>query len=264
MVVATHNRAERLPATLEGLRRQTLAAHRFEVVIVDDGSSDATPACSRPSARGQLPLAFVRHHEGRRPGAARNRGWHLAAAPMIAFTDDDCVPTPGWLEALLAGGHRRDARRPGPHAAGSRRDRPLDPFAKTMDITGPTPALRDLQHRLPARPARAAGGLRRDLPGARRRGLRPRLARQGGRRRRAFAPDALVHHAVFPRRPREALKDALMATDDVAPTLNPDLRENLTQGVFYDRSHPLMMQAAYALGSPGATRRPWCSPRRTR
>ena len=43
VVVATHNRSERLAATLEGLRRQALPRSEFDVVIVDDGSSDDTP-----------------------------------------------------------------------------------------------------------------------------------------------------------------------------------------------------------------------------
>ena len=61
-----------------------------------------------------------------------------------------------------------------------------------------------------------------------------------------FAPDAAVHHAVHVRRPRAALKDALIATHDVqADKLNPGLRAPLPQGVFYDRSHALLIQAAY-------------------
>ena len=56
-----------------------------------------------------------------------------------------------------------------------------------------------------------------------------------------------MHHAVFERRPLEALRDALLATDDLrAYRLNPELRTNLRMGVFYDRSHPLLMQAAAA------------------
>lgn len=102
VVVATRDRRDRLAALLAGLRAQTIDPERFEVVVVDDGSTDGTPALlADEAARGDLDLRTIRLGRSAGPAAARNRGWRVARAQTIAFTDDDCVPDPGWLEAGL-------------------------------------------------------------------------------------------------------------------------------------------------------------------
>jgi len=102
VVVATHERAERLEDLLAALRRQTLAPSRFEVVVVDDASYDRTPAVlAAEGARGELDLKALRRSVNGGSGLAREDGWRAARAPHIAFTDDDCVPDPDWAEAML-------------------------------------------------------------------------------------------------------------------------------------------------------------------
>ena len=102
VVAATHNRADRLAALLDALRAQTLGTERFDVVVVDDTSGDDTAdVLAAAQARGDLALTVLRHATGRGPAAARNAGWRAARAPVIAFTDDDCRPSPsgcrrGW------------------------------------------------------------------------------------------------------------------------------------------------------------------------
>jgi GT2 family glycosyltransferase len=89
-----------LIAALEG---QTLPPDDFEVIVSDDGSRDDTPAVLKElSERTRLQLRVVRSDENRGSGAARNAAWQSSEAPVIAFTDDDCLPTPRWLEAGLA------------------------------------------------------------------------------------------------------------------------------------------------------------------
>lgn len=103
VVAATHNRARRLDMLLRSLAEQTLPVAEFEVVIVDDASSDATPevlAWHCEHAPFELRTARLELNSG--PAAARNAGWREARAPLIAFTDDDCVAQPGWLEAGVA------------------------------------------------------------------------------------------------------------------------------------------------------------------
>ncbi len=249
VVVATHNRAERLAALLAGLRRQTLPRDRFEVIVVDDGSADETPdVLAAEQARRELPLAFVRHHEGRGPATARNRGWRLAAAPLIAFTDDDCVPTPGWLDALLrAAGGRDEAVVQGrtlPDPAEAER---RGPFAKTMEITEPGPHFETCNIAYSRALLERLGGFDESFPSPTGEDSDLGARAVAGGAEPSFEPEALVHHAVFERRPWEALRDALLATDDLrAYRLNPELRTHLRMGVFYDRSHPLLMQAAAA------------------
>jgi GT2 family glycosyltransferase len=95
VVVCTYRRAEKLPACLDALARQTIR-DRVEVIVVDDGPDDATAAVA-----ARYDVRLVRHPENRGLAAARNTGIEAATAPIVAFTDDDCVPKDDWLEALL-------------------------------------------------------------------------------------------------------------------------------------------------------------------
>src|SRR3712207_1354018 len=98
VVVATHQRAERLRSLLAGLRAQTLPREDFEVVLVDDASSDHTQTViAEELAEGSLSLRTLRHERNEGQARARQDGWQHASAPLIAFTDDDCVPAPTWL-----------------------------------------------------------------------------------------------------------------------------------------------------------------------
>ena len=104
VVVAAHNEAERLPALLEALAEQT---HRpFEVVVVDDRSTDATAGVVRDWA-DRVPVRLVQVAEGAPEAAglppkkhALERGVEAARHARIAFTDADGRPGPGWLAAL--------------------------------------------------------------------------------------------------------------------------------------------------------------------
>jgi glycosyltransferase involved in cell wall biosynthesis len=97
VVVPTHNRCGVLLRVLAGFERQTLPAARFEVIVVDDGSSDGTPAQVEAYAAGAAyPLTLLRQpNQG--PAAARNQGLARARGEVIVFVDDDCVPHPELL-----------------------------------------------------------------------------------------------------------------------------------------------------------------------
>jgi glycosyltransferase involved in cell wall biosynthesis len=98
VIIPTRNRAALLPGLVESLRAQTLRQDRFEVIFIDDGSTDNTSTLLAEIA-AQPPFRFARqHHTG--PAAARNHGAHLAIAEILVFTDDDCLPSRGWLSAL--------------------------------------------------------------------------------------------------------------------------------------------------------------------
>jgi glycosyltransferase involved in cell wall biosynthesis len=103
VVVPTFERPARLSALVAALEGQTLPPSDFEVVVVDDASSDRTPTVLAGLAeRSPLSIRTVRMPRNSGPAAARNVGWRTAGADVIAFTDDDCHPGPGWLEAGLA------------------------------------------------------------------------------------------------------------------------------------------------------------------
>jgi glycosyltransferase involved in cell wall biosynthesis len=248
VVVATHNRAARLERLLAGLRGQTLPLDRFEAIVVDDGSTDDTPAVlRRERATTGLDLSVLRHEKGRGPAAARNSGWRAARAPVVAFTDDDCVPAADWLERLLA--------RPSDDTIVKGRTVPdpaeahlLGPYSKTVDIQHSSPHYETCNVAYPRALLERIGGFDESYPSpaGEDSDLGCRAVAAGGRP--VFAPEALVHPAVFARRPLGAFKDALLATEGVQPyKRNPALRSHLAAGVFYNRSHPMLLQAAVSL-----------------
>jgi GT2 family glycosyltransferase len=106
VVVCTYRRAAKLDVCLAALARQSIA-DRVEIVVVDDGPDDGTAAVA-----GRHPVRLVRHERNRGLSAARNTGIAAARAPIVAFTDDDCVPAADWLERL------HDAFIADPHAIG--------------------------------------------------------------------------------------------------------------------------------------------------
>lgn len=94
VIVPVRDGAASLPALLDGLAGQTYGPERFEVVVVDNASRDASARVAREhGARVELEPVPGR-------ARARNRGAELARAPAFAFIDADCVPAPTWLEAL--------------------------------------------------------------------------------------------------------------------------------------------------------------------
>ena len=99
VVVPTHNRKELLRETLETLLRQRAGAVRYEVLVVDNNSSDGTRAVVEEFARG---CPFVRYIFEPRPGVsyARNTGIAAAGAPLIAFIDDDIEADPAWVATI--------------------------------------------------------------------------------------------------------------------------------------------------------------------
>ena len=103
VVIPTYERAARLPGLVAALEAQSLPLRDFDVIVSDDGSRDDTQAVLADlAARTRLALHVVNNPTNRGPGRARNLAWRSSEAPIIAFTDDDCLPDPGWLEAGLA------------------------------------------------------------------------------------------------------------------------------------------------------------------
>jgi glycosyltransferase involved in cell wall biosynthesis len=99
VVIPSFNRADVLAEVLDGLAAQR-EAPPFEVVVVDDGSTDASWALLQARERAPEGLAlrcFRQENQG--PAAARNRGVELARGRRVAFLGDDTVPSKGWLRA---------------------------------------------------------------------------------------------------------------------------------------------------------------------
>jgi glycosyltransferase involved in cell wall biosynthesis len=99
-ILTTHNRAHLLPRVLDGLERQRLARHRYEILAVDDGSTDETQDILASYVH-RLPLRIVRQAPSGL-AAAKNLGIFMSRAPILLFLDDDDVADPGLLAAHLA------------------------------------------------------------------------------------------------------------------------------------------------------------------
>jgi glycosyltransferase involved in cell wall biosynthesis len=97
VVVCTRNRAKHLPQMLESLRHIVAPGIAWEVVFVDNGSTDATAQILDAFCNSfAVPARVIREMK---PGlsVARNQGWKAAQGDIVCFTDDDCYPTPDWL-----------------------------------------------------------------------------------------------------------------------------------------------------------------------
>jgi len=94
VVIPTFNRADVLRRCLEALEPQTVAHDVFEVVVVDDGSSDATAeVVAQFSARSPLCVSY-HFQPNKGPAAARNLGIRVAESPLLLFIGDDIIATP--------------------------------------------------------------------------------------------------------------------------------------------------------------------------
>lgn len=193
VVIATHGRADLLVELLDALAAQTRSD--IEVVVVDDDSHDHTPRVLAERSTRSIRVA----RGG--PARARQVGWRAATAPIVAFTDDDCVPTPGWIDALIAPIRAgiadvvqgRTLPRPD-HA-----DRE-GPWSRTQRVEAENGFYQTCNIAYARRVLEALDGFRPSFAGPNTSGEDAELgwrAREAGYRT-AFAEDALVHHAIWP------------------------------------------------------------------
>jgi lipopolysaccharide/colanic/teichoic acid biosynthesis glycosyltransferase/glycosyltransferase involved in cell wall biosynthesis len=94
VIIPAKDAAETLETCLVAVFAQEGISSDFEVILVDDGSGDATADIAKP-----FDLCLIRQeHAG--PGAARNAGVAASKGDILAFTDADCAPSPDWLARL--------------------------------------------------------------------------------------------------------------------------------------------------------------------
>ena len=98
IVIPTRERPAKLEACLEGISRLDHDHERFEVVVVDDGSTRSL-ASVVDQFRGRLSIQVIVRPRGG-PAAARNAGTHVARGRFLAFIDDDCTPASDWLTTV--------------------------------------------------------------------------------------------------------------------------------------------------------------------
>jgi len=95
VIIATYNRADELPKTLESLK-QLEVAEPWEVIIVDNNSTDDTREVVAREKTFPVPLRYLMEKEQGR-SAALNAGIRAAKGEILAITDDDVRVDPHWL-----------------------------------------------------------------------------------------------------------------------------------------------------------------------
>jgi GT2 family glycosyltransferase len=98
IVIPTYSRPARLFECLRAMSRMEYPRDRFDVIVVDDGG-DTPLGAALASFRSELTVSLVEQPNAG-PAAARNAGAERARGQFLAFTDDDCLPEPGWLAEL--------------------------------------------------------------------------------------------------------------------------------------------------------------------
>jgi glycosyltransferase involved in cell wall biosynthesis len=259
VVVATYRRAPLLPRLVRALEAQR-DVDEIELVIVDDASDDDTWAALQELAAGSsLTLRPLRQEQNAGPAAARNRGWRAARGDVIAFTDDDCTPQPGWLRALVAAGAEADVvqglTRPDPGQQDN-----AGPFSRSQEVLAESRTYQTCNIAYRRAVLEQLGGFdegfRQPFSAGEDADLGWRAATAGART--AFAPDAVVLHDVRPSSFRAALRDVPRWGGVVRTARrNPDVRALLTSRYWWRESHkPALLAAAGLAIAMGPARRP--------
>jgi len=140
VVVPTLRRAELLRRCLDGLIAQRVDPEAFEIVVVDEGHEDRVRELVLGIALWiRAPqIRYLRPTHGRGLAGARNRGWRAAKGALIAFTEDDTIPAPDWLEA---GARAFDSNRQWVAVSGDVPELEQNESRPPIDRTGTSPGL---------------------------------------------------------------------------------------------------------------------------
>ena len=257
VIVPARDAQATLGAALRALEGQELE-EAFEVFVIDDGSTDGTRALAAASPV----VTAVLTANGGGPAAARNLAAARAQGEVLAFTDADCEPEPGWLREGLA------ALDAGADVVQGRVTPPVDarpgPFDRTVGV-GQLSHLYETANLFVRREwFERIGGFEEGwlLPGRSKElgedvWLGWRLRREGARV--AFAPEPLVRHVVFPRGPRgyAGERARLRYFPEIVRRV-PELRDVFCfRRVFLNRRSAEFDLAVAGVLASAATRRPW-------
>jgi glycosyltransferase involved in cell wall biosynthesis len=242
VVIPTRNRADRLPALVESVLAQA-GPEADQVIVVDDASVDETAEVLHRLAGQDSRVTPIRLPRRSGPAAARNKGWRASRAEVVAFTDDDCMPQPGWLQGLAGAIRSSDVVQGRTEIDLS--DGPPDAYARWIEVRDFTHFFetcnvayrRALLERLDGFDE-SFGFSRGGAPNGEDIDLGWRATEAGATV--SFAADAVVLHPVswlsFGQRLRSQLRSARMV---YAVRRHPGLREHLPGGrYFFDPAHP--------------------------
>jgi glycosyltransferase involved in cell wall biosynthesis len=266
-VVSTYRRPQFLAGLVAAFDAQTLARDRFEVVLVDNGSGDETwERLSALVREAGFRVRAVRLPENRGPGGGRNAGFAVSRAPLVAITDDDCLPTPAWLDEIVSAFEAgadvvQGTVVPDDDGAVARRW-----WDHTVNITGPSPWFETSNVAYRRSYLDQVGGFDE---------ADPLTAQHGGGRAfgedavlgarvlaagavRAWAGDAVVRHRIVPSTYRHQLREwrNLVGFPGLVRR-SPVGAESLYLAVFLNRHTARFDLAVAGVVAAFVTRRPW-------
>lgn len=227
--------------------------------MVDDASPDRTAEILGELAAEDVNgvcMRVLRLTRNSGPAAARNAGWKAAAAPVIAFTDDDCAPRPGWLAAVLVAAADADIVEgrtlPDPQGVPIR-----GPFSHTVDVARFSDHYQTCNVAYRRTVLEQCDGFDEDFryPYGEDVDLGLRAVESGARA--VFAPDAVVEHDVSPSSLMAQIRNLPREEGQVlAVRRHPAFRSKLHRRYWLRPSHPpaLMAGGALVLGLYGLVR----------
>lgn len=128
IVIPVKDRALELRDCLNSLHELDYPPEKLEIIVVDDGSRDATPEIARAAGARVIPSGAI----GGGPAAARNRGAANARGEILAFIDSDCTASKEWLKELLPVFAEQEVMAVGGWVDGMHDAAPLDRYEAVM------------------------------------------------------------------------------------------------------------------------------------
>ena len=252
VIISTYNMRDLLRDAVGSLYKQEYPIDRFEIIVVDNSSTDGTEEMMRSlqaKVSGMLRY-YCKENEG--PGASRNLGIRQARGDIVAFTDSDCTAHPGWLKNGVAKmgdgiGVVQGKTVPNP-------EQTLRALSKTQSITNENGMYQTCNIFYRKEALDMAGGFAPDFCGLNCFGkprwggedtdLAWRVKEQGWKS--VFAADALVYHHIFPLRPwqviasmREYQMQGLFHAIPYLVKRHPGLRKHLYLRYFLSKDKAL-------------------------
>ena len=250
MVVPSHDRPLRLLWLLNALEEQTLDADRWELIVAFDSRPPRTQQllAEHPLTRRGT-LRQIERTPGTGPAPAlRNDGWRAARGALVAFTDDDCRPEPGWLSALAeasSGAGSADVLQ------GSVRSDPREaevlarvPWARTLNVQPPHWQAATANIAFPRALLEQLDGFDEQIEGPGGEDTDLWLRAEDAGARLVAVPEARVLHAVHPMALGQYLRSLARWADLPAVVArHARVRRRLPLGLFWKPRHPCLLLA---------------------
>lgn len=249
VVVPSHDRPLRLRWLLNKLEEQTLADDQWELIVAHDSRGPATDELLRTHPLlHRVASQVIRLPPGSAPpGRNRNAGWRAAHAPVVLFTDDDCLPPPRWLDSALAAARRY----PGAVVQGLTYPDPVEsrvigrhaPYVHSQWILPPLPWGQACNIIYPRTVLEATGGFPEDMYVGEDTALLERAKALGVPYEGAL--DCVNYHAVKELSLPELITGAWRWRDlPLLVARHPRIRQNLPVYIFWRRAHAMLPLAA--------------------